>query len=225
MSRGAVSAVVVMAKQPLPGQTKTRLVPPLTEEGAAELAERFLLDALDLAREVDAVPLVAIWPPESERYFAGLAPDIGRVAQVGERLDERLDHVLCDCLESGFERVVAINADSPTLPASAVGGALEALRRSEVDVVVGPAEDGGYYLIGWQRPWPALVRGIEMSTPSVLTDTLAQADRVGARVELLDEWYDVDGPDDLARLREDLATGGRAPHTAALLAENDGARA
>ena len=84
--------------------------------------------------------------------------------------------------------------------------------------MLGPAADGGYYLIGWKQPHPTVVRGIEMSTPSVLADTLERAAAAGLRVALLDEWYDVDEPADLARLVNELMPDDpRAPHTARLL--------
>lgn len=199
-------AVVVMAKHPQPGSAKTRLVPPLTPETAAELYECFLLDALDHARKTAAAtPLVAVWPPDAAAYFTGIAPDIGQVAQKGESLDQRLDHVLRVCLASGFDYVVAINSDSPTLPDSIVTEGFTRLTYDTVDVVLGPADDGGYYLIGCKHPYTDVVRGVEMSTPRVLEDTLARARRSGVRVSLLDSWYDVDDPIDLCRLELELA--------------------
>ena len=196
-----------MAKQPAPGSTKTRLVPPLTPEGAAELYQCFLRDALDLARSIAAAtPIVAISPPESADYFRALAPDLEQLPQIGESLAERLEHVLTRCLEQGFDQVVAISSDSPTLPAGHVAEALSRLSDEAVDVVLGPTDDGGYYLIGWKRPLPELVRGIEMSTPSVLSDTLERAAAAGVRASLVDSWYDVDQAADLERLRADLET-------------------
>ncbi|MGI9645876.1 MAG: TIGR04282 family arsenosugar biosynthesis glycosyltransferase [Ilumatobacteraceae bacterium] len=219
MSPGVRRAVVIMAKRPRPGQSKTRLVPPLTDRSAAELAECFLLDALDLVRSVaGATPMVAVWPPESEAYFAQIAGDVERVTQVGAALDERLDHVLRECLAQGYEHVVALNADSPTLPSRLLAEAFRALSRDDVDVVLGPAADGGYYLIGWTQAHPTLVRGVEMSTPTVLAETLERASAAGVRVALLEEWYDVDEPADLARLIDELGPDDpRAPHTARLL--------
>ncbi len=219
MSQATRRAVVVMAKQPCPGRSKTRLVPPLSAESAAELAECFLLDALDLARSVArSTPLVAVWPPESEHYFERIAGDVGRVAQAGAALDERLDHVLRECLEQGYEQVVAINADSPTLPPTTVAAAFDALDREDVDVVLGPAADGGYYLIGVTQYHPTLVRGVAMSTPTVLAETRERAAAASVRVALLDEWYDVDEPADLVRLVDELAPNdSRAPQTAGFL--------
>ncbi len=197
----ASKAVLVMAKRPQPGSTKTRLVPPLTAQEAADLYECFLMDALEHARSTpSAVPVVAVWPPEATTYFATIAPDFSQVIQRGDSLDVRLDHALTECLDRGFDHVVAINSDSPTLPHTFIADAFTSLADDEVDMVLGPADDGGYYLIGWKRAYPELVRGIEMSTPHVLDDTLALADRSGVRVSLLRPWYDVDDAADLGRL-------------------------
>ena len=218
-------AVAVMAKQPAHGWTKTRLVPRLTPEAAADLYECFLLDALDLARSIAGVtPIVAIAPPEATDYFRGIAPDLEQVPQIGASLGERLDHVLTHSLEAGFDHVVAINSDSPTLPASYVAEAFSRLAEEAVDVVLGPADDGGYYLIGWKRAHSRLVRDVAMSTPHVLRDTLDLAAASGIRVSLLAQWYDVDEPADLDRVEADLHVSlERGQHTRRLLAQLHGA--
>jgi hypothetical protein len=199
--------LLVMARQPVAGSTKTRLIPRLGPQGAADLYECFLLDALDMARTIDdVVALVAISPPGASEYFAGIAPDLAQVAQIGTSLDQRLDHVLTRCLDDGFAQVVAVNSDSPTLPAAHVSDAFDRLRDQSVDVVIGPADDGGYYLIGWKRSHPRLVRGVVMSTPDVLSDTMDRAEQSGLRISLLPPWYDVDDPADLDRLEADLVT-------------------
>jgi len=208
-----------MAKRPEPGSTKTRLVPPLTPEDAARIYECFLLDALDLARSVpNATPIVAVWPAGSDEYFRELGPDILQVPQVGDSLDERLDHVLRKCLEGGFDHVVAINSDSPTLPRSRLDDAFVELADDQIDMVLGPADDGGYYLIGWKRVMSEVVRGVEMSTPRVLDDTLELAAASGLRVSLVDSWYDVDTAADLRRLDRELGQAHmRGVHTRRLL--------
>ena len=215
-------ALVVMAKAPEPGATKTRLVPALTHGQAAELYECFLRDTLDLVRSLpDVSPLVAVWPADAAEYFQQVAPDFEQVEQRGESLAERLDHVLTTCLAAGFSSVVAINSDSPTLPRSRVTAAFERLDLPGVDIVLGPADDGGYYLIGWRRPHSHLVLDVTMSTPQVLDDTLRLAAESDLSVALLDPWYDVDEAADLVRLCEDLQAGSRfGRHTSAFLEAN-----
>ena len=212
------NALLVIAKRPAPGQTKTRLTPPLLPQQASDLYECFLQDTLEVAR---AVPDVSLWvhyaPEAAQSYFEQLAPDFGLRPQVGESLGPRLDQVLTRCLAEGFERAVIMDSDSPTLPADYVAQAFTAL--DAADVVLGPCEDGGYYLIGLKRPQPRLLREVEMSTPHVLRDTLALAQKTGVPAALLPSWYDVDTAQELERLRADLAahTNGAAPRTRAFL--------
>ncbi|MCA9924601.1 MAG: TIGR04282 family arsenosugar biosynthesis glycosyltransferase [Anaerolineales bacterium] len=203
-------ALLVMAKRPFPGQTKTRLTPFFSVEAAAELYACFLRDVLALVRQVPGVtPFVAYAPVAEETavYFRELVPDFELIAQVGETLGERLDTVLSGCLASGFDQVAAINSDSPTLPVDYLIDAFARLDEPETDVVLGPCEDGGYYLIGWKRPYPRLVREVKMSTPHVLADTLAIAAADNLRVSLLPPWYDVDELTELKRLRHALLSG------------------
>jgi rSAM/selenodomain-associated transferase 1 len=208
-----MNALLVIAKRPAPGQTKTRLCPPLSPEQAAQLYECFLKDTLAAARAVPgAARLINYAPSDADGYFAGLAADFGRLPQVGADLGQRLNHALTRCLEEGFRRAVIMDSDSPTLPADYVVQAFEALESA--DVVLGPCEDGGYYLIGLTRPQPRLLREVQMSTPRVLEDTLALARAAGLRVALLPRWYDVDTVVELERLRADLqAQAAQAPYT------------
>ena len=207
-------ALSIVAKKPAPGAAKTRLSPPLSARQASQLYECFLRDTLDLVRQVAGVSrLVAYTPAEEAEYFRALAPDFDLVPQVGADLGERLDSVLTHCLSVGFHQAVVLGSDCPTLPVAYLSAAFDLL--GGADVVLGPAEDGGYYLIGVERPQSALLRQVPMSTPRVLEDTLALAQRQGISVALLPRWYDVDTARDLARLRADLvATPGlSARHT------------
>lgn len=201
-------AVLVMAKAPTPGASKTRLTPTLSPLRAAALAACFIQDAVALAATVeDAETVVAFAPVEAEDLFRRLTPDVDLVAQQGGSLGHRLSHVLATALDRGHRLVIAINSDSPTLPADRLGAAFAELDRPDIDVVLGPADDGGYYLIGWKQPHRRIVETVTMSTPNVLADTLAIADEDGLHVSLLDRWYDIDTPEDLERLRAEVAAG------------------
>lgn len=216
------NALLVIAKQPTPGQTKTRLAPPLTADAAAALYECFLADTLDLVRRVPETDhLIAFLPAEARPYFAALAPDFELVLQEGVELGERLDHALTACLGRGYARAVIMNSDGPTLPATHLARAFAALRDG-AEVVLGPSDDGGYYLIGVRQPTPRLLRQVRMSTPTVLADTLALAAEEGLQVELLPAWYDVDEAADLARLAHELAEAPPevAPRTRAFLEQH-----
>ncbi|MFZ1767625.1 MAG: TIGR04282 family arsenosugar biosynthesis glycosyltransferase [Caldilinea sp.] len=197
-------ALFVVAKEPAAGQTKTRLCPPLRAEEAAALYASFLADTLDIMRRVSGVRCsIAYLPPGAEAYFSDLAPEMTLVLQQGESLGERLDHLITQALANGAMQAVVMDSDSPTLPAAYVAQAFDLLD-GNIDAVFGPCRDGGYYLVGMKRPLPALLREVQMSTPTVLADTLAIAAREGVRVALLPEWYDVDTGEELAHLAHEL---------------------
>ena len=186
----------------------------MNAEQAAQLYECLLLDTLELARAVPRVErMVAYAPRDEQAYFAQLAPGLELIPQIGEDLGERLDNALTHCFEHGYAWAVIMDSDSPTLPSAYLSRAFDELE--DADVVLGPCEDGGYYLIGLTRPQPRLLREVQMSTPHVARDTLALAEAEGLRVALLPSWYDVDTREELERLRGELrgATNGLAPHT------------
>ena len=207
-----------MAKRPAPGVTKTRLTPTLSNRQAADLYERFLLDTLAaVSSRADCTTVVAIDALESADYFSAIAPGVMQILQTGEALGDRLDAVMTQCVEAGFEHVFALGSDSPDLPVGHLDAAFAALDHDGTDLVFGPSDDGGYYLIGWKRRHARVVTDVVMSTPHVLADSLVIANELGLVVRLAPSWYDVDEPDDLDRLRASLA-GSSTSHTAQLLA-------
>lgn len=213
-------ALFIMARRPAAGASKTRLCPPLSPAEAAALYACFLADVIDRVRDAAGlvaglVPGIAFTPAEAGAHFAALAPGFDLVPQMGATLGERLDGVLGGALSRGYGQVAAVNSDSPSLPAAYLAQAFAALDDPAADVVLGPCDDGGYYLIGWKRSHPALVREVGMSAADTLAQTLAAATRAGLRVALLPPWYDVDTPADLARLAADPGLG---DHTRAFLA-------
>ncbi len=213
------NALIVVAKRPVPGQTKTRLTPPLSSDEAAQLYEGFLRDTLDLIRCTPNVrPILAYLPQDADDYFQTLAPDFDLLPQQGDGLGARLDNIFTYCLTHGHRRAVVMDSDSPTLPAEFLTRAFTAL--DAADVVLGPCDDGGYYLIGLKRPAPRLLREVQMSTPNVARDTLALAAEAGLTVSQLPTWYDVDTAAGLDRLCAELGTlpANRAKHTHAFLA-------
>ena len=165
-----------------------------------------MLDTLDLMRQVpDVRPVIAYLPAEAQAYFTGLAPDFEHILQSGPDLGARLDNALTEYLRRGYEHVAIMNSDGPTLPVACLVAAFEHLAGG-ADVVLGPADDGGYYLIGLKRPAPRLLREVRMSTPHVTADILALAAEEGLKVALLPTWYDVDTAENLVRLRADLVS-------------------
>jgi rSAM/selenodomain-associated transferase 1 len=224
MTMHPTNALLVVAKRPAPGQTKTRLSPPLTPDEAAMLYDCFLRDTVEIMRRVPQVqPVIAYLPYEERAFFADLAPDFELIPQTGQDLGERLDHALKTYLEQGYRHVAIMNSDGPTLPPTYIQEAFTALAEG-CDVVLGPSDDGGYYLIGIRHPAHRLLREVQMSTPTVLAETLALAREEGLRVHLLPSWYDVDDVATLARLVTELqfAAPDVAPHTRRLRAQKGG---
>jgi rSAM/selenodomain-associated transferase 1 len=202
--------LALFAKAPIPGQVKTRLVPPLVHEEAAALYEAMLLDILD--QHADEPVELALWhaPPEATDWFRRHAPPRYAIrAQVGVDLAARMAHLFEVHAAEGFDRIVLRGTDSPTLPADRVSQAFARLERC--DLVLCPDRDGGYNLIGLRRPCRSLFE-LELSTESVLGETLARARREELRTELLAPCYDVDTAADLERLAADVDVE-RTPRT------------
>jgi rSAM/selenodomain-associated transferase 1 len=216
-------ALMVVAKQPAVGQTKTRLCPPLSGDEAAAIYECFLRDTLDLVRaacqHMALDPIICYLPAESESYFRQLAPGFALQLQEGRDLSERLAHATTTCL-SRYDQAVIMDSDSPTLATAHLCEAFTAL--DNADVSLGPCDDGGYYLIGLKRPAPDLFLKVQMSTSQVVTETLAIASALNLRVALLPGSFDVDYVADLQRLAAalDQLPASIAAHTRAFVAEH-----
>jgi len=173
---------MIMAKAPYPGQVKTRLCPPLTPEQAAALARAFLCDKIAQVRTLtSARPAIAYAPASEEGFFADVAPDFTRIAQQGPDLGERLIHSLEYFLNLGCTGVMAIDSDTPTLPTHCLQQAVALLAQPNVDVVLGPSDDGGYYLIGLRAMQRDLFIDMPWSTSAVLSETVRRAEALGLR--------------------------------------------
>jgi uncharacterized protein len=214
----------LFAKYPEPGRVKTRLAAQTSPAWAARVADAFLRDTLHRCAAVAARRVVVFSPAEAASLFADLAE--GRYALVPQRegsLGQRMAAFIADELQAGAGAVVLLGSDSPTLPPAFVAEAFRLLE--EADVVLGPATDGGYYLLGCARRLPPIFDGINWGSPHVLEQTVACLADPAWRVALLPPWYDVDTLDDWQVLRGHLAAlrraGGAAdlPHTLALLSE------
>lgn len=206
-----VCALAVMTKAPRPGQVKTRLTPPLTPEEAAALSACFLRDTTaSIARTTRAARVVGVavyMPVGSERTYIGILPDdFMLLPQRGETLSERLILAVEDLFALGFESICLINSDSPTVAQESFFRAAQFLAGCEDGVVIGPTEDGGYYLIGLNKTHRALFEEIEWSTERVFQQTLAKARQLGLEIQLLPQWYDVDDRAALRQLCRELFT-------------------
>ncbi len=216
LAPGPAIHLVVMAKAPIPGHVKTRLTPRLSPDHAAALARALLQDTVERVRSVaGAAVIVAVEPADAVPDVQTWLPPVELMPQPPGDLGHRMAAVMADRFARGAPAVVVIGSDHPTLPADVLARTIAWLREGRDEVVVGPAEDGGYYLLGVTRPHPELFDGIPWSGPAVLQATLERAAARGLPVRRLPTWYDVDTPDDLARLQKDLtADPGVAPATA-----------
>ena len=214
-------ALAAMAKVPIAGEVKTRLCPPLQPAQAEALARCFLEDRVEQLRELPGTDgLVAFTPPEREAELRALVPaDVRLLPQRGADLGARMSRLLSDLLAEGYAGAIAVGTDTPTLPTAHLVEACEALRSGTADVVLGPSEDGGYYLIGLGAPAPELFVDMPWSAATVYAATLTRARAGGRRIFVLPTWFDVDRAADLVRLSRASERGAYRPrHTLAFLA-------
>ena len=227
----SLCALAVMTKAPQPGRVKTRLVPPLTPEEAAELNKCFLRDTVAAISSVcsrrpvgDARKMklkdanashseaataacgIAVYTPVgAESAYTDILPTaFSLLPQRGDKFGERLYFAVEDLIKCGFESVCLIDSDSPTVPAANFAEAVELLSTTEDRVVLGPSDDGGYYLIGVKKPLRRLFDQIDWSTERVLNQTMQRATEIGIEVKLLPTGYDVDDDASLRRLCNEL---------------------
>lgn len=213
-------ALAMMIKAPRAGASKTRLCPPLRPEESAALSGCFLRDTTaNIADAVRALPAgaahgVAVYTPVgAEAAFDGLLPaGFTLLAQRESGFGERLQGAAEDLLAVGFRSLCLIDSDSPTLPPGALRAAVEALARPGERVVLGPSEDGGYYLIGLPAAHRLVFEDIAWSTARVDAQTRERAAEIGLPVEILPTWYDVDDGPTLRLLCDELFAPDRSPH-------------
>ena len=221
-------ALAIMTKAPRAGQVKTRLIPPLTPAEAAGLNAAFLRDlSVSIVRAckmAPAYPVAAYTPVGSEEAYQNILPsEFSLLPQRGESFGQRLIFAAEDLFAAGFDSVCLINSDSPTVPAQNFAEAALELSEPADRIVLGPANDGGYYLIGLKKMRRRLFEEIDWSTDRVLGQTRERAVELGLDVHELSSGLDVDDHTALVRLRDVLMASESvahvAPHTRGLLAE------
>jgi len=217
-------AMAVMTKAPRSGQVKTRLAPPLTPDEAAALNACFLCDtanALSAAAKRgkksgrNARGVAVYTPVGSEDAYSDLLPPcFDLVPQREGSFGERLFFAAEDLFKCGFDSACLIDSDSPTVPASSFAQAMELLSSPGDRVVVGPTDDGGYYLIGLKKPHRELFERIDWSTKRVFEQTIARAQEIGVETKLLPSGYDVDDSTTLRQLCDELLSENSPADTA-----------
>jgi rSAM/selenodomain-associated transferase 1 len=223
------AAIGIICKAPQPGRSKTRLATAIGGSVASELSACFLRD---VAAAVETVPEVlgrrgygVYAPAGAEHIMRQLLPaGFGLLLQAGDDLGHVLTGAARALLEAGHDSVLLVNGDSPTLPTRFLVQAIDALREPGDRMVLGPASDGGYYLIGLKHPHRQLFTNIAWGTSSVARNTCERAAEIGLATTLLPEWYDIDDVETLRWLQDELAgrairfrDGGLAPASRAFL--------
>jgi uncharacterized protein len=229
-------ALALMTKAPRAGEVKTRLVPPLTNEEAAQLNRCFLQDTSaaisvccsGLTARNPGGPIahgIAVYTPVgTESDYADILPaDFSLLPQHGKNFGERLYFAAEDLFNCGFNAVCLIDSDSPTISAASFTRAVELLSLPRDHIVLGPCEDGGYYLIGLKQAHREVFEGIDWSTERVFEQTKQRATQIGVSVRELPRGYDVDDRATLHRLCDELlsenARDNVAPRTKQFLRE------
>jgi rSAM/selenodomain-associated transferase 1 len=211
--------LVIMAKAPRPGVVKTRLTSCLPVETVTEFYRCLLDDTLTLANLLRDVKVAIMCPDSDVNELAELAGrEVSVVAQKGEGLAAGLTSVFAHFTKDNQRRVIAFNSDSPHLPPTILEDAFKTL--SSHDLVVGPTDDGGYYLVGANTPHPTLFARDGMGTSTAMERLLSHAHSLDLSVGYAESFYDIDVADDLTRLAAELRLSpSRAPRTAAWLRE------
>jgi len=192
-------ALIVFARSPKSGQVKSRLTSLITPREAANIYRAFLKDSLKQFASL-GVAVRLYMSDEKELDFPVYGATILR--QHGDDLGKRMQHAFTETAETGYEQIVIIGTDHPTLPDAYIQSAFDALLNIPT-VSIGPTEDGGYYLLGMNPYTHGLFDGMVYSRSDVYRLTLERAYHSGTNIVELPEWYDVDTPDDLKRLIAD----------------------
>lgn len=198
--------IVVYTKPAVPGSVKTRLVPPFSADQAAEFHLAALADVVAIAgRAAARVELHIAGDDDDAGEFRALYPELEIHRQGDGGLGDRMARTFDICFERGFESVLILGSDHPTLPTEFLAAAFAHL--GDADLALGPSQDGGYYCVAVCRAsWPAaaaVFHDIPWSGPDVLVRSLERARAAGLTVALAPEWYDVDRPEDLERVGRD----------------------
>jgi rSAM/selenodomain-associated transferase 1 len=224
--------VGIFCKTPAPGFSKTRLSPPLRPEDCSAISACFIWDLASTIHSLggDVRPYAIYTPVGTEPALSALLPPSFRLLpQRDGDFGARLSQAVTELLQAGHAGAILVNADSPTLPASILRSAVDALLRGDDAVVLSPSFDGGYTLIGLSQPHPQVFSDIPWSTPHVYRLTMQRAAEINVPVINVSGWYDVDDEQTLQLLQSELAgerlsfsepglTGADAPATRQFLA-------
>ena len=194
------SSILLFIKPPQRGKVKSRLASAIGEESALDIYRAFVLDIVGTLKKGNHTLTIAFYPEDAEAVVNWLGKDLVYIPQKGIDLGARMRHAFHNVFSQGYEKAVLVGSDIPDLPPEIIDEAFSALE--EKDAVIGPASDGGYFLIGFKKNTflPDIFHGIAWSTDSVYRETMKVFEKAGHRVHILPEWKDVDTLDDLRSL-------------------------
>lgn len=196
--------IIIMAKVPIAGTVKTRLQPFLSAEQCGELAKCFLRDTVSKAKSLSNKLIIAYTSVEKRGVLLTILPNEQIfIEQKGVNLGDKMFHAFEFAFSQNSDAVVMIGTDSPTFPARFITQAFEML--SKTDAVLGETADGGFYLIGLRKLKKEIFELVEWSSPKTFEQTALNIENLNLKLSLLPNWYDVDTPDDLKRLKKDLS--------------------
>jgi hypothetical protein len=192
--------LIIFAKEPKKGKVKTRLSSYLSQEGSLMLYKELLKNTVELARKVNCSKKIIAYESNGKdpSFLKKIAPDFEFHKQKGKDIGARMFNAFKAIFTSNTKAVI-IGSDSPNLPKSYINKAFNQL--SKHDLVLGPAFDGGYYLIGLKRPCQELFVDIEWSSSSVFKKTFKKAKKLNKKLAIINFWYDIDRPEDLKYLK------------------------
>jgi uncharacterized protein len=192
-----------MAKAPIPGTVKTRLVPRFTQDQAADLYRSLLLDQLEHLASLQIADLyVAFTPSDSKALIESMVPaGYQCFPQRGNDLGERMSEVFVELWRRGHLNSILIGSDLPPVPLDTLHEVFAYLSSSDKRVVLGPSQDGGYYLVGINQPMPEIFSGMTWSHSRVLAETIGKLARLDIDFHMAREWFDVDRIEDIQQLR------------------------
>src|SRR3989338_1648464 len=210
--------LIIFAREPKAGKVKTRMQGHLSLDMCVKLYKAFLKDALELARALKCSDKVLAYESSEPEpgYLKTIAWGFLFHKQEGKNLGEKMYHAFRFAKRNKCDKTIIIGSDSPNLHAEYIKDAYRRLGKN--DIILGPAQDGGYYLVGLKNPCKGIFKGIKWSSKTVLEDTLKNARNMSKKVWILKKWYDVDDPIGLVRLKSDLKKEKKAaPWTRRLL--------
>jgi len=191
-----MKCLIIFAKEPRKGKVKTRLLDCLTKNNCLKLYKAFLRDTLGVARIVNCEKKIIAYEGSVEPvYLRKIGRDFSFYKQEGENLGERMYNAFKSAQREGASKIIVIGSDSPTILPEFIEEAFDLLDNN--DIVLGPAKDQGFYLMGLKEPSGDLFKNVPWSTKGVFTQIIANAAFSGKRVAEVKEWYDVDDRESL----------------------------